>query len=56
MLCSLNPSDRSFVWASNCAFHLVNDSGMVKLNVIFPSASVFRSGKKKAVSEKFLRT
>ena len=45
----------SLVCASNCNFHRVKASGVVKLNDTFPSASVRNCGKKKAVSCRFLR-
>ena len=46
----------SFVCASTCSFHCVSASGMVKENSTLPAASVFKCGKKKAVSLKFLRS
>ena len=51
----LLPKAASLVCASAMNFHLVSASGMVKENSILPVLSVLRSGKKKAVSLKFLR-
>src|SRR5579863_1300040 len=50
------PKARSRVCASVIHFHCVSDSGMVNEKLTLPILSVVRSGKKKAVSWKFVRT
>ncbi len=53
---SVKANFKSFVWAKPWNFHRVRASFIVKEIMIFPSASVFKSGLKNTVSFKFVLT